>query len=506
MFKAAHQLDDRISERKWLLKEAKGRTATWLSLLDCAFLFFRGIPTRILTSEITYDLPSTETAFEAEHHFALPQFSFRRAFNSQEAFQQLFLRQGSNDTRTLDLTVLDTFILIHMLYRYTSDVLSLSLCRAFSSESEALTTDIRHALDTWQKCWKHLKTHAQQQNQWDDMGFWRNGDQYEIATRLLLTQSGEPELRLLLGSHAVRRKVTPKRDEFKMPKTSANKERGAAKKLSSAGSTSDVRKRKRAGSVSDASTHSDSKDSKLENASAQPSLAPRKRARVSPQAKMPTEGKQRARKTKQDRSEELVDMTGWISPISQDNSSSMWRPKNKAREEEIALGPSVYAVVKAERAARRSSTPQSHVDSVDSNASSRRSPKGQKPNAEEAGAAREAEKASIADMIVGRGLFASAKIGPEFTALLSAYGILCPFMMSNGEIYDPISAWRTTSTTEIQETSCTSAPASGLVIGQIHGGCEKMLRTHPNRGSWRAWEDEVEKVHDAQGDVDELSL
>ncbi|CAK1367706.1 uncharacterized protein RHO25_013063 [Cercospora beticola] len=204
MFKAAHQLDDRISERKWLLKEAKVRTAAWLSLLDCAFLFFRGIPTRILTSEIMYGLPCVETVFEAEHPFALPQFSFCRAFNSQEAFQRLFFRQGSNDTRILDLTVLDTFILIHMLYRYTSDVLSLSLCRAFSSESEAFTTDIRYALDTWHKCWKHLKTHAQQQNQWDGMGFWRNGDQYETAIRLLLTQSGDPELRLLLGSHVDR--------------------------------------------------------------------------------------------------------------------------------------------------------------------------------------------------------------------------------------------------------------------------------------------------------------
>ncbi|CAK1367705.1 uncharacterized protein RHO25_013064 [Cercospora beticola] len=291
-----------------------------------------------------------------------------------------------------------------------------------------------------------------------------------------------------------------------MPKTSANKERSAAKKLGSAGNTSDVRKRKRAGSISDASTHSDSKDSKLEVASAQPSLAPRKRARVSPQPKMPTEGKQRARKTKQDCSEELVDMSEWMSPNSQGNSSSMWRPKNKAREEEIALGPSVYAAVKAERAARRSPTPQSHVDSVDSNASSRRSPKAQKRNAEEDDAAREAEKASVADRIAGRGLFASAKVGPEFTALLSAYGILCPFRMSNGEVYDPVSAWPTTSTTELRSISCASASAGSLVIGQIQKGYEGMPRTHPNPGAWRTWEDEVEKVHVALDDVDELSL
>ena len=199
-------------------------------------------------------------------------------------------------------------------------------------------------------------------------------------------------------------------------------------------------------------------------------------------------------------------MTEWMSPNSQANSSSMWRPKNKAREEEIALGPSVYAVVKAERAARRSSMPQSHVDSVDSNASSRRSPEAQKRNAEEAGAAREEEKTSVAGMIAVRDLSASAKIGPEFTAPLSAYRILCPFKMSNGEIYDPISAWPTTSTTELRRVSCASTSAGSLVIGQIQKGYEGMLRTHPNAGAWRTWEDEVEKVHVALGDVDELSL
>ena len=92
-----------------------------------------------------------------------------------------------------------------MLYRFTNDTLTLCACGPASKDDiQAGTTNIRHALDRWHKLWKLLKAQAQDQGLWESFGFWKNGDQYETATRLLLSKPAEPQLARLLASHVDR--------------------------------------------------------------------------------------------------------------------------------------------------------------------------------------------------------------------------------------------------------------------------------------------------------------
>lgn len=87
-------------------------TAHYVILVDCAFLFFRGLPLRVMTSEVECDLPCIETVFDAVHPFSEPDFAFRRSCPTMLVFQKLFLEDVDCLTE-LGLTLLDTFIMIH---------------------------------------------------------------------------------------------------------------------------------------------------------------------------------------------------------------------------------------------------------------------------------------------------------------------------------------------------------------------------------------------------------
>lgn len=132
LLRTTHKLEDRVSERTWLNIESRiryatklaaveaqltgiehSRVATYLTLLDCAFLFFRGIPLRILSSEIEGDFPCDEAVFDAEHPFAVPQFTFERSIRPRQAFMWLFSTERSRKEQLPDLIMLDTFVLIH---------------------------------------------------------------------------------------------------------------------------------------------------------------------------------------------------------------------------------------------------------------------------------------------------------------------------------------------------------------------------------------------------------
>ncbi|KAM3414514.1 hypothetical protein BST61_g9673 [Cercospora zeina] len=293
-----------------------------------------------------------------------------------------------------------------------------------------------------------------------------------------------------------------------MAKTNANKENGSAKKLKSSDNESGDRKRKRADSVSDAPDQSDNQNTKFGTSRVQALRTPKKRARVGRKAEnTPMEAKQKGRKIKQDCSEELVDMTEWMAPNSLGNSSSMWRPKNKAREEEMALGLGVYAAVKAQRAAHRSAKSQTHVDSVLVKVQVQRPAEDRKRKVEEVYAAWEAEKAAAADLISERGKSIASKLLSQDNVRASsvdsfmaphACGTRAANEMSNGKIHNQIFAdLANASNEEIREAIV--ACAREFLVSKVDEGSEEMLKTHPNPGSWRLSEERVEVIDGASG-------
>lgn len=90
-----------------------------------------------------------------------------------------------------------------MLYRYVNDVLATKLCRGIEVDNmpeDSLVADATQALDRWHRLWSELRDNAKQNIQWDELGFFKNGDQYEAATRLLLSGEARPVLSQLLAA------------------------------------------------------------------------------------------------------------------------------------------------------------------------------------------------------------------------------------------------------------------------------------------------------------------
>lgn len=90
-----------------------------------------------------------------------------------------------------------------MLYRFVNDLLATKLCRGIELDNmsdDGLVTDAAQALDRWHRLWSELRDNAKQNAQWDELGFFKNGDQYEAATRLLLSVEARPVLRQLLAA------------------------------------------------------------------------------------------------------------------------------------------------------------------------------------------------------------------------------------------------------------------------------------------------------------------
>lgn len=89
------------------------RTANYILLTDCAFLFFRGLQLRVWDPEIQCDLPCHEDVFDAVHPFTHPNFSFKRPLTAQQAFVALFATGRAEPECNTGLTMLDSFVLIH---------------------------------------------------------------------------------------------------------------------------------------------------------------------------------------------------------------------------------------------------------------------------------------------------------------------------------------------------------------------------------------------------------
>lgn len=91
-----------------------------------------------------------------------------------------------------------------MLYRFANAVLSVQATQSqFTNEdqqtSSTIISNLRTALSLWFKEWTRLHETAVSKNEWDAMGFYKNGDQYAYATLLLLSSKARPHLRRLLG-------------------------------------------------------------------------------------------------------------------------------------------------------------------------------------------------------------------------------------------------------------------------------------------------------------------
>jgi len=85
----------------------------------------------------------------------------------------------------------------------STSALSLRQCRNFSTNnhqlaSDTIISDIRTALSLWFKEWTRLHESMTSKDEWEALGFYKNGDQYAYATLLLLSSKARPYLKRLL--------------------------------------------------------------------------------------------------------------------------------------------------------------------------------------------------------------------------------------------------------------------------------------------------------------------
>ena len=99
-------------------------------------------------------------------------------------------------------------MLLQVLYRFASDALAIQLWRTDGSEGELpfheIGSDLTLALDCWHQHWEQLHSNATESDILNGFGFWKHGDQYEYAIRLLLSERSRPHLDNLLEIGAPR--------------------------------------------------------------------------------------------------------------------------------------------------------------------------------------------------------------------------------------------------------------------------------------------------------------
>lgn len=91
---------------------------------------------------------------------------------------------------------------MQVLYRYANESMVLELCRWGKVKADYPHTEsareIQFALDRWHQWWAQLREKAISNNSWEALGFFKNGDQYEAALRLLLSSKAAPHISKLL--------------------------------------------------------------------------------------------------------------------------------------------------------------------------------------------------------------------------------------------------------------------------------------------------------------------
>lgn len=203
LVKARHLPDDEVLEHLWIQKESRIRTISIISLLDCAFFFFQNFPCRLTHTEMECDLPCDESLFFSEHPFAEPNFRFSRGLKVSEAFKNLF--DETPESNLMDLTALDMFILIHILFTFINTHMTLLGCsigmgylnnpresagvdtKDTTIPEDSILIAIRTALSRWRDHWIAVRNRVTS-DEWTSMGFYKNGYNFWLVSQLLITR------------------------------------------------------------------------------------------------------------------------------------------------------------------------------------------------------------------------------------------------------------------------------------------------------------------------------
>ncbi|KAJ5092481.1 transcriptional regulator family: Fungal Specific TF [Penicillium alfredii] len=225
LVKCRHLPNDPALEHSWIQKECRIRTVAIVSLLDCAFFFFQNYPCRLTHSEMECDFPCDDSVWRSEHPFAEPNFRFTRDLTISDAFQYLFDDASKQDSpyrsperNTLDLTVLDMFILIHLLFAFINTHMTLlgPFIRSHSKKTaqavsggvigkslipeDSILGAIRAALGRWRDHWEALRNQVPS-DQWASMGFYKNGYNFWLVSQLLITKKDAVDVVMRMEVH-----------------------------------------------------------------------------------------------------------------------------------------------------------------------------------------------------------------------------------------------------------------------------------------------------------------
>ncbi|KAJ5969068.1 hypothetical protein N7501_005316 [Penicillium viridicatum] len=214
--KVRHLPDDQALEHLWIQKESRIRTISIISLLDGAFFFFQNFPCRLTHTEMECDLPCDESLFFSEHPFAEPNFRFSRGLTVSEAFKNLF--DEAPKSNPMDLSALDMFILIHILFSFINTHMTLLGCSirlgysknpresaGVGTEDTTIPEDsvliaIRTALSRWRDYWIALRNGVTS-DEWASMGFYKNGYNFWLVSQLLITRKDAVDVVMQMEVH-----------------------------------------------------------------------------------------------------------------------------------------------------------------------------------------------------------------------------------------------------------------------------------------------------------------
>ncbi|RHZ55789.1 hypothetical protein CDV55_104432 [Aspergillus turcosus] len=213
--KCRHMPHDPMDEYSWIQKECRIRTMSIISLLDCAFSFYSNYPCRLTHTEMECDFPCQEAVFDSQHPFVEPNFRFSRDISVSEAFENLFDSPANEDgsqagvpDHIADMTVLDMFILIHLLYAFINTHMTLLAPLVRKTQlptskmphgpstptkspcaipEDSTLAAIRTALSRWRDHWVALRNTVSS-HEWASMGFYKNGYNFWLVSQLLITK------------------------------------------------------------------------------------------------------------------------------------------------------------------------------------------------------------------------------------------------------------------------------------------------------------------------------
>ncbi|KAL4960064.1 uncharacterized protein BDV14DRAFT_149716 [Aspergillus stella-maris] len=212
-----HTAEDGIDETIWIQNECRIRNMNIVSTLDNAFSFYQNYPCRLSHTEYQWEFPCLDSVFASEHPFAESNFQVSRGMSIRDAFDELFEDIGGradnspspSSSAIARLTVLDMFVLIHVLYafinthmtslaplmRYTQapthkqSISSSSAGKRRQSvvQEDWTLTPIRMALARWRDHWLTLRNTVTS-HEWASMGFYKNGYNFWLVSQLLITK------------------------------------------------------------------------------------------------------------------------------------------------------------------------------------------------------------------------------------------------------------------------------------------------------------------------------